>query len=149
MIILNLWGELKMYFEWKDSYSVNIAEINEQHKKLFQIGGKISDLVFAKDEFDHYDEIMEILQELRDYTIYHFNYEEELMKKYNFEGLDIHKIEHTFLTKKIMKFQNKDLDSDQKEAIANLVAFISDWISGHILKTDMQYRGYLNGKGVN
>jgi hemerythrin len=33
------------------------------------------DLALAKDNYDHYDEIMEILQELKDITAYHFSYE--------------------------------------------------------------------------
>jgi hemerythrin len=141
--------EKNMYFEWKDIYSVNVAEIDKQHKKLFKIGEKISDLVLANDEFDHYDEIMDILQELKEYTLYHFGYEEKLMEQYGYKETDPHKIEHIFLIKKLEKLQKKDIDTKQKEAVIELIAFISDWIAGHILKTDMRYKVYLNEKGVN
>lgn len=137
-----------MYFEWKDTYSVNVANIDKQHKKLFEIGGKISDLVLAKDGYDHYDEIMDILQELRDYTLYHFNFEEKLMEKYGYKELDFHKIEHIFMAKKLQRLQNKDTDSNQKEAVTDLIAFVSDWIAGHILKTDMRYKEHFNEKGI-
>lgn len=131
-------------FEWKDTYSVNVPEIDKQHRELFRIGGEIADLVLVKDDYDHFDEIMTILKQLKDYTIYHFNYEEKLMEKYGYEGTDFHKIEHLFLTKKIEKFEEQDLDQKQSEAVVELVAFISDWICGHILKTDMKYKDFFN-----
>lgn len=137
-----------MYFEWKDAYSVNVAEIDSQHKKMFEIGSRISDLVLAKDEYDHYDEIMDILTELTEYTIYHFNYEEKLMERYGYKELDSHRFEHVFLTKKIKKLQEKDIDTNQKKATIDLIAFVSDWISGHILMTDMKYRDHFNAMGI-
>lgn len=137
-----------MYFEWKDIYSVNVEEIDKQHKKMFEIGEKVSDLVMANDEYDHYDEIMTILEELKEYTLYHFDYEEKLMEKYGYTELDTHKIEHIFMIKKLQKMQGKDIDKDQKDATVNLIAFVSDWITGHILKTDMKYREYFNGRGI-
>jgi hemerythrin len=138
-----------MYFEWKEAYSVNVLEIDKQHKKLFEIGGKISDLVLSKDDYDHYDEIMVILQELKDYTLYHFDYEEKLLEQSGFKDLDTHKIEHVFLIKKLQRLQNKDIDIDQKEATINLISFISDWIAGHILKTDLKYKEFFQEKGIN
>lgn len=138
-----------MYFEWKDSYSVNVDKINEQHKKMFEIGGRVSDLVLAKDGFDHYDEIMDILQELTEYTIYHFNFEERLMEKYGYEDLEAHRMEHVFFIKKIERFRKKDIDAEQDKVSVDLIAFVSDWITGHILSTDMKYKDYLNGKGVS
>lgn len=135
-------------FGWKDAYSVNIAEINKQHKELFRIGGQIADLVNANDDQDHFDEIMVILQKLEEYTIYHFEYEEKLMEQYGYVETDSHKIEHLFLIKKLKKFENKDIDTEQKEAVVELVTFISDWIAGHILKTDMKYKEFFNSRGL-
>ena len=131
-------------FEWKDIYSVNVPEIDKQHRELFRIGGQIADLVLAKDDYDHFDEIMIILNQLKDYTLYHFQYEEKLMEKYGYEETDFHKIEHLFLTKKIQKFEDQDLDEKQGEDVVELVTFISYWISGHILKSDMKYKDFFN-----
>jgi hemerythrin-like metal-binding domain len=137
-----------MYFEWKDSYKVNVTEIDKQHKRLFEIGEKISELVMLKNEYDHYDEIMEILEELKDYTLYHFDFEEKLMEQYGFADLETHKIEHIFMVKKLQRLQRKDIDANQSQATIDLVAFVSDWITSHILKTDMKYRVFFNDKGV-
>jgi hemerythrin len=138
-----------MMFEWKNEYGVQIAEIDKQHKRLFNIGARINDLVYAKDEFDHYDEIMTVMNELLDYTEYHFNYEEKLMEEYQYENFETQKFEHFFLLKKIRKMLDADIDRKQGEAVLNLAAFISDWITNHILKEDMKYREFFNNKGVH
>ena len=64
-------------FKWRDAYSVNVGAIDEQHKMLFKIGRELGDIVSI--EGDHFDEIMAILNKLKDYTVFHFNEEEEIM----------------------------------------------------------------------
>ncbi len=133
-----------MYFKWRESYCVNFDEIDNQHKKLFEIGGRVSNLVLAKDAFNHHEEIMDILQQLKDYTVYHFEYEEKQMERCGYEDLENHKMEHAFLVRKLDRLQKKDLEKNQKETILELISFVSDWITGHIMKTDMRFRGALN-----
>ncbi len=137
-----------MYFEWKQEYSVNIAEIDKQHIRLFEIGAAINDLARAKDGFDRYDDIMDVLHELREYTEFHFRYEEDMLEKYGYERFEAQKFEHHFVIRKIRKFEDANIEDQQKETILNLVSFVSDWISSHILKEDMMYKNYINSKGV-
>ncbi|HCJ57592.1 bacteriohemerythrin [Lutispora sp.] len=135
-------------FGWKDAYSVNVNEIDEQHKELFRIAGKIYDLVHTDADYDHFDEVMSILQKLKEYTLYHFQHEEKLMEKYGYRETDSHKIEHLFLIKKLQKFEKDDIDMERKDSIIELITFVSDWISGHILKTDMKYKDFFNKNGL-
>ncbi|WP_094547677.1 bacteriohemerythrin [Petroclostridium xylanilyticum] len=137
-----------MLLKWKDTYSCNIAEIDNQHKKLFELGSKAFEIASLKDEYDHYDNLIEILEELKAYTIYHFNYEEKLMQENNFDKFESHKIEHDFFIKKVQKIERKDLEGKQNEAVLEIIQFIADWISSHILKSDMEYKTFLNEKGI-
>lgn len=135
-------------FEWKNSYSVNVKEIDLQHQKLFEIGSRLYDIVSLKDDTDHYDEITAILEELFDYTVYHFGFEENLMKEKNYSEYEKHKIEHDFFIKRIRKIGNTDLDQNQNESMMKIVEFVADWISGHILETDAQYIAFFKEKGI-
>lgn len=137
-----------MIFRWRDSFSTGISEIDLQHRKLFELGSRIYELAGLNDGYDHYDEIMAIIGELKDYTVYHFNYEEELMRKYGFEKLDSHKIEHDFFVKRLDRLLRKDIDSEQEEALMDMIKFTADWISSHILGTDMDYRDFLISRGA-
>ncbi|WP_058484868.1 bacteriohemerythrin [Defluviitalea phaphyphila] len=128
-----------MAFEWKSEYSLDIPEIDAQHKKLFEIGNRAYELATFNDGYDHYDEIMSILNELLEYTKYHFSYEEELMEKYNSNELGTQIIEHKFYVKKIQSFSEEKIDEDQQKAILDILDFLSNWISSHILVSDKKY----------
>lgn len=135
-------------FRWRNEFSCNVEEIDNQHKRLFEIGGKLYDLVSLGNEYDHYDEIMKILEELREYTEYHFLYEEKLLQDQGYEQYDIHKIEHDFFIKKLKRLENLNIDEKQDESVMQIITFVADWISSHIMKTDIQYKEHLNSRGV-
>ncbi|OFI06987.1 bacteriohemerythrin [Clostridium acetireducens DSM 10703] len=135
-------------FIWKESYNVDIEQIDNQHRRLFQLGNNIYDIVKLNDNYDHYDEIMTALDALKEYTVYHFGTEEKLMKEYNFKKYEDHKIEHDAFIKRISGFSKKDIDNEQKEVLLDLLSFILNWIEAHILGSDMKYREFFHNKGV-
>lgn len=137
-----------MAFEWKERYNLGIGEIDQQHKRLFEIGKRVYELAVLNDSFDHYDEIMKVLEELLDYTEYHFKYEEDLMKQYGYSGFDQQEIDHKFYIHKIKGIANKDFDDDQYKTITEIVDFLSEWISSHILFSDRNYAAYFKEKGI-
>lgn len=132
-----------MLFKWRDAFRLDIPEIDAQHQKLFEIGSRLYEIISLGDKYDHYDEIMQIIDELRDYAKYHFSYEENLMREKNFEGYDTHKVEHNLFIKRIAAINVEDIEEDQNKVLLDMVTFIADWISGHILKTDRLYREIL------
>lgn len=135
-------------FKWKENFSCNIEEIDNQHQKLFKIGNDIYKLVTSKDDIDHYDEIIAIMRELEEYTVYHFKYEEELMSKYGYNELEDHKNQHSLFVDKIKEIQTEDIDLRQKKVAMDTLMFVADWIENHILKSDHKYNEFLNEKGV-
>ncbi|MTI59756.1 MAG: bacteriohemerythrin [Firmicutes bacterium] len=136
-------------FEWKNSYSVGIEEIDKQHENLLGIG---EELVYVMENItkglDQYDEIKRLLKELYDYTIYHFTAEEELMKKYDFIDLPSHQFQHKLFVKKIEEIDLDEFDNDQIDSTFKIMEFLSNWITNHILKIDPQYSKVLREKGV-
>lgn len=136
-------------FDWKENYSVNISLMDAQHKELFRLGGILSNSIKAYDNLnDNYEEIKNILNKLKDYTVYHFTYEESLMDKNEYPFLENHKKEHSAFVNKLLDLQSQDIYINQKSAMVNMLTFLLDWISNHILVTDMKYKTYLNNKGV-
>lgn len=135
-------------FKWNEQFSCSIPVIDTQHRKLFEIGARIYETATLNDEFDHYDELTQTIQELVDYTQYHFSYEENLMQKCNYENFHTHKIEHDFFVKKLQRIARKDLEENQGQTLLEIVNFVADWISGHIMDSDMKYRECLIKSGV-
>lgn len=123
-------------FQWKDQYSVGIDIIDEQHKKLFEIGNRAYELL--KDEFcvDHYDGVVDIINELRDYTKFHFKTEEEYMLKINYSRYFTQKVAHDDFIQKIYEIDFEQIDEDPKTYAEDLLTFVYEWISYHILQQD-------------
>lgn len=79
---------------WKEEYSIGIDLIDAQHKHLFDIGNEAYKLLKSDLCLDKYDKIIEIIEDLRQYTKFHFKTEEEYMLK--------NKCSQFFLQKKSM-----------------------------------------------
>lgn len=128
-------------FEWNEKLSVGISEIDEQHKKLLEIGRKFVDVLESTASgYDEYDELRKLLANLYNYTEYHFDYEEELMEKAGYADLHSHHIQHEKFKEKISEIDLDELDEDQYIYTMEILDFLSNWIVNHILKIDTQYK---------
>lgn len=132
------------FIPWDEKYSVGIQSIDDQHKQLFGMVNELHDAMLHKKS----KEVMgKVLSELVNYTASHFATEEEYMQKHAFSGYAAHKKEHDDLAKQAIDILN-DFNSGKAVLSLAVVSFLKDWIYKHILKTDMQYREHLIGKGV-
>lgn len=137
-----------MYFTWKNEYSVGIQEIDGQHQKLFEIGRRVSNLLFSQDVSVSNEDILSVFHDLKEYAKYHFSYEEELIQKYGYPFFKIHKKEHDMIIERMQKTESTASESMQKDKLMGLMNLIFDWISHHILIEDKKYEAYLKKAGV-
>jgi len=121
---------------WKDSYSIGMDLIDTQHKHLFEIGNQAYALLKNGLKFDKYDDIVLIIEDLSNYTKYHFKCEEEYMLEINYSGYEDQKKEHTNFIEKIDGIQLHNIDNNQQKHIEDLLQFIFNWILEHILEKD-------------
>jgi len=123
-------------YEFKDEFRTGIELIDKEHEKLFEITNRAYETLI--DEFipDKYDYIVEILDELKDYTVTHFQHEEEYMMSIRYKKLISQKAEHDEFIEKISSFDLTNLDENQKDAIIEILDFLADWLIHHILESD-------------
>ena len=126
---------------WDDSYSVHIKKIDEQHKGLVKLVNELHD---AMSQGAANDVLSKVLNSLVDYTIIHFNTEEEMFKSYNYPDYQAHKNEHD----KVKEFQSK-FKEGKSTITYELMDFLSDWLINHILDSDKKYSSYLTSRGVS
>ena len=129
---------------WDKNYSVNIAEIDQQHQKI----AVMLDMLFDSIAMGRPKSLLEgILKELTAYAIYHFNTEEALMAQYSYPELEAHKKEHEEFRGKVAEFQN-DLQLGKETLPGDVVKFLTHWLADHIMKLDKKYGPFLNARGV-
>jgi hemerythrin len=136
-------------FIWKKEFELGIPSIDEQHKNLLEIGNKISNLLMAHEEGDdNYEDIFNVIEELKAYTIYHFDTEEELFVKYDYPNYESHKKEHDDFIDYVESVDFGVIDENQKLFLKELLEKVIKWVFNHILTTDYLYKDHMLKLGL-
>ncbi len=133
------------YMSWSPDYSVNVKEIDEQHKKLF---GIINTLYQAMLDEKGKEIQKSVIAEMIDYANTHFKTEENYMLHFNFAWYEEHKKEHDRYTKKALEFKER-LENVGFVLTLEILNFLKDWWEGHILKIDKNYSKLFNEHGLH
>jgi hemerythrin-like metal-binding protein len=129
-------------FAWTDKLKTGIPKIDEQHKKLID---HINELNEAMRLGKGKQVIEKVLAGLKEYTEYHFGFEVAALERNQYPQVAEQKKEHAAY---VSKLQELTMQHKRNELGINIdvMNFVSDWIRDHIMKEDMKYIPYLQGK---
>jgi hemerythrin len=131
---------------WKDQYSVGIKSIDDQHKELFNRINRLFDELPKGNK----DVVLKVLDFLDDYTVFHFNAEQNLMAKANYPGLNDHIQQHEWFKEQISSFKDEVGSKGVGVTLTvKLNKVLVDWLINHVTKTDIQYVPYLKQAGLS
>lgn len=125
-------------YEMKDEYLTGIEFIDNEHRRLFEIANEVYELSVNEFIADKYDNIKDVLRELREYTKLHFTHEEEYMKSINYKKMFSQIIEHREFVDKLDELDIDSLDENSDEMISEILEFLTNWLVNHILYNDKQ-----------
>jgi hemerythrin len=129
-------------FGWKDTYSIGVAEIDAQHRRLFSLA---DELHAAMNSGKGKAVIEQVLQNLVNYTKTHFAAEERLMQRCSYPDLAPHKTQHDELTKRVVQLQ-QEFQAGRAMITIEVMQFLSDWLRQHIGGSDRKYVPFVAGK---
>jgi hemerythrin len=129
---------------WSDSLSVNVKEIDLQHRKLIDM---INELNEAMKIGKGRESLGKILNGLISYTATHFKQEERYFDKYGYPDTLNHKKEHFAFVKKVTDFKD-GFEKNNLAVTMEVMNFLSDWLKNHIKGTDKKYSKFFNEKGL-
>jgi hemerythrin len=127
---------------WNDALSVDVDEIDEDHRRLIDLFNILSHAVADGDSAEYIDAVLE---ELITCTIWHFRHEERLMLLYKYDGIELHKSEHQDLIDSVKELQQK-FHKANKLLTNEDIEYLEDWLTGHIYGQDMKLGFYLLNK---
>jgi len=129
---------------WSPMFSVGVKEIDEQHKSLIAIANRLNEQMAGGKGRDVLDRIF---NELVAYTQTHFAFEEKLMATHGYTASAKHKEEHRNLVTAVADLKKKH-DKGENVLTSQVMTFLRDWLTKHILNSDKAFGRELNQKGV-
>ncbi len=122
----------KTHLEWDNRFKTGLPLIDNQHKTLIEL---INRLFSCMRDGGNRQQTMEIVDELVNYTVTHFQAEEDLMRKHHYPALGEHIKVHQKFVSQVSVFAQK-IKSDSHLAPADIYKFLKDWLINHIEKED-------------
>ena len=126
------------FLSWHERYSVGHAEIDLQHRRLFELVNHFDDVI----QMELPGELPHIVDDLIRLSEAHFHYEEGLLQDTGFPLVAEHRKIHRELLDQLRGMQSSMLVGGHVSHKA-VVRFLADWLTNHILREDMGYRSYL------
>ena len=122
-------------FSWNPEYSLDIAQVDEEHFKLIQMMKKLE---LADTRRDRVKIVKGVIGEIEEYCRIHFSNEEDLMRRSGYPQLEAHRQAHVQFKKKV-----EDLKLFAAFNAAEIHQILLEWLVEHILKTDRDYVPYV------
>ena len=129
---------------WSDEYSINVAEIDEQHKQLLD---HVNNLHAGVEQQIDKEDLRQLVLDLVEFTRFHFSSEEKLMKQHGMENVKKHHKEHKVLLKHLNHIVDA-ISEGKRPAFYSEYDVSNDWFLAHIMGFDKKMGEFLNGKGV-
>jgi hemerythrin len=129
----------KSPIRWSSDYAVGVQEIDQEHQSLFALAEKLQ----LASRADEGSKILErILDDLVDYTCYHFTHEEELMRRINYPHYQGHCRQHEDLNSKVREMTERAALSETAMT-TKVLQFVVDWLKSHTTTSDRRTGTYM------
>ena len=136
-------GGSSEFVEWSDALSVGVVEIDDQHKELIKMLNKLNTAIhggWGKETR------REVIDQLVEYTRVHFTTEESVMSIAGYPDVEAHKRKHHDLILKVKDYVSK-YEKNPDASSYDLLFFLKQWLTEHIIKSDKALGDYLLANG--
>ncbi|MBI5890121.1 MAG: bacteriohemerythrin [Nitrosomonadales bacterium] len=121
------------FLEWSRELEFGIPVIDNQHKRIVAFINELNDAC----QTGNAAETQHVMEGLLNYTVTHFEFEEDLQEKSGYPFLKAHRRIHEIFMKKVAAIRER---SQQGEDIApELLSLLKGWLANHIKSEDRDY----------
>ncbi len=121
---------------WTPDLSLGIDIIDAQHQRIVEYINLLHEARIRGDK----DAIARVIEELVDYALSHFSFEEALMEQAHYPFLEPHKRVHEAFARRISEYRQRfKLGEDAALVAADLQNTLVVWLMNHIKREDMDY----------
>ena len=119
---------------WTDQLSVGIDVIDNQHRRIVDYINLLEEAVHGGHT---HEEIRQLINDLVDYTISHFSFEESLQEEAAYPFFKAHQKVHGLFTRRVADFTERFEKGE--DVSKNLHSMLVTWLLNHIKHDDADY----------
>jgi hemerythrin len=128
-----------MVFEWSNRYSVDVHDVDDQHKHFVDI---VNALYEAMEHDKGPSVLVDTMEALAAYAEAHFKLEQKYMLECRYPDLDRHVEAHEEFCQMLRRLQECVRTEDPKLFTVRLAAFLREWIMEHVQREDKRLFEY-------
>jgi hemerythrin len=134
------------FIDWEKVPRVGVPIIDYEHKQLVVLINKLHHSVTSG--VVSKSELLQIMLDLFDYTVYHFNAEDKLMAEVGYPHRENHGKKHDNLQGEILDFASSffEYEVDVRE---DLLEVLKTWLVEHIIKSDKPIKLHIDKRGID
>ena len=119
--------------QWIPELDTGIPEIDKQHRRICDYINLLDEVRTTHDR----EKLGEVIEEMADYTVSHFIFEEGLMQDAGYTFAGPHKRVHDLLTRRVLDL--KERFEKGEDVTEELHRMLSRWLFNHIRNEDHGY----------
>jgi hemerythrin len=127
-----------MTIAWTNDLSTGIEVIDNQHKRIVDYINELEKAITLQNQLT----VGHVLNELVEYTLSHFAFEESLQEEAGYKFSKPHKAMHDIFVKRIAAFQDRHKAGE--DIAEQLHCMLGTWLVHHIKRDDMAYVADVN-----
>jgi hemerythrin len=130
---------------WSATLSVGVQTLDDDHKKLVAM---INELLEGILKNRRHEALTQVLDQLVHYTQLHFAHEEAFFVRTGYPDAATHIQQHRALVKQVADLQARLKAGDTSLLSLDLMKFLKEWLTRHIMDEDKRYQAHFNAKGI-
>ena len=132
-------------FSWNKEMSVDIALLDEDHKKIINMINKLYAAIIAGEGENALAEIFDMMSV---YIHTHFESEAQLFKHIDYPEAEQHMKLHEELSQKVAEARKKFNTEHNTTLPTETMVFLKEWWVNHIMTEDMKYVAFMRGSSL-
>jgi hemerythrin len=119
--------------KWLSEYELGIQSIDDQHRRIVEYINELEKAhAGTNNGYKTY-----VLEGLLDYTLTHFDFEEQLQERAGYPFLKAHKRIHEIFRKRVTAFRERAAQGE--DITEELLFMLKTWLASHIKGDDRDY----------
>jgi hemerythrin len=132
-----------MAIAWTNDLNTGIDVIDNQHKRIVDYINQLESAITQANRVA----VGQVLNELVDYTLSHFAFEESLQEEAGYKFSKPHKAIHEVFAKRVARYQERH--NAGEDIAEQLHEMLSTWLVHHIKRDDIAYVSEVNASIKN